>query len=99
MDLQQHDPDRDIIARYLAQPPRLPAELRRHIEAGWQGAPVQLYAFADLDPALRLTQGGAPRGPRGGGGGGPGEGGGGGGGGGGWEITTIERDRIQVVRE
>ncbi len=99
MDLQQHDPDRDIIARYLAQPPRLPAELRRHIEAGWQGAPVQLYAFADLDPALRLTQTWVALGPRHVVVASPSDGTGSGGGRGGWEITTIERDRIQVVRE
>ncbi|HYS21389.1 MAG TPA: ABC transporter ATP-binding protein [Gemmatimonadales bacterium] len=98
MDLQQHDPDRDIIARYLAQPPRLPAELRRHIEAGWQGAPVQLYAFADLDPALQLTQTWVALGPRHVVVARPSDGTGSGGGGG-WEISTIERDRIQVVRE
>ena len=34
--------DDHIIARYTAQPTRLPAELRREIEHAWQGAPVQL---------------------------------------------------------
>src|SRR2546422_10984912 len=51
-----HNLDAEIVARYTDQPPRLPAELRRRIEASWQGAPVQLYALADLDHALRLTQ-------------------------------------------
>src|SRR5437899_12631178 len=51
-----HNLDAAIVARCPDQPPRLPAELRRCIEASWQGAPVQLYALADLDHALRLTQ-------------------------------------------
>src|SRR2546425_719446 len=51
-----HNLDREIVARYTDQPPRLPPELRRRIEASWHGAPVQLYALADLDHALRLTQ-------------------------------------------
>src|SRR5439155_14861116 len=38
------------------QPPRLPPELRREIEAAWHGAPVQLYALADLDHAHGLTE-------------------------------------------
>src|SRR5256885_16412466 len=48
--------DDHIIARYTAQPTRLPQELRREIEHAWQGAAVQLYALADLDPSLRLTE-------------------------------------------
>jgi ATP-binding cassette subfamily B protein len=48
--------DHHIIARYLDQPSRLPAELRRQIEAAWDGAPVQLYALADLDHSLRLAE-------------------------------------------
>ena len=40
----QQQLDDHIIARYTAQPTRLPAELRRQIEHAWQGAPVQLYA-------------------------------------------------------
>src|SRR5438067_4930858 len=51
-----HNLDTEIVARYTDQPPRLPAELRRQVEASWNGAPVQLYALADLDHALRLTQ-------------------------------------------
>src|SRR5207248_1413193 len=79
--------------RYTDQPPRLPAELRRQIEASWHGAPVQLYAFADLDHALRLTQVWVALGPgqlsvaR------PVDGGAR------WEIDSVERARIQAVRE
>src|SRR2546426_4198137 len=88
-----HNLDTEIVARYTDQPPRLPAELRRLIEASWHGAPVQLYALADLDHALRLTQVWVALGP-------------------GhlavarpvdltetWEIETVERARIQAVRE
>src|SRR2546422_4602426 len=88
-----HNLDTEIVARYTDQPPRLPAELRRQIEASWQGAPVQLYAFADLDHALRLTQVWVALGPgqlsvarpveRGDQ----------------WEIETVARARIQAVRE
>ncbi|HEY7686310.1 MAG TPA: ABC transporter ATP-binding protein [Gemmatimonadales bacterium] len=45
-----------IIARYTDQPPRLPIELRREIEVRWDGAPVVLYALADLDQALSLAE-------------------------------------------
>src|SRR5256714_11439127 len=88
-----HNLDTEIVARYTDQPPRLPAELRRQIEASWRGAPVQLYALADLDHALRLTQVWVALGP-------------------GhlsvarpvdradqWEIDSVERARIQAVRE
>ncbi len=88
-----HNLDTEIVARYTDQPPRLPAELRRQIEASWQGAPVQLYALADLDHALRLTQVWVALGPgqlsvarpveRGDH----------------WEIESVERARIQAVRE
>src|SRR5688572_6446524 len=50
-----HQLDDHIIARYTAQPARLPPELRRQIEHAWHGAPVQLYALADLDQSLRLA--------------------------------------------
>src|SRR5439155_448949 len=59
-----HNLDTEIVARYIDQPPRLPAELRRQVEASWNGAPVQLYALADLDHALRLTQVWVALGPR-----------------------------------
>src|SRR5204862_8065408 len=88
-----HNLDTEIVARYTDQPPRIPAELRRQIEASWQGAPVQLYALADLDHALRLTQVWVALGPgqlsvarpveRGDQ----------------WEIESVERARIQAVRE
>lgn len=52
--VQQHN--RAIVARYLEQPTRLPPELRRQVEALWDGAPVQLYALADLDHAHQLSE-------------------------------------------
>ena len=88
-----HNLDTEIVARYTDQPPRLPPELRRLIEASWQGAPVQLYALADLDHALRLSHVWVALGP------GhlalaqPGERGEQ------WEIASVERTRIQAVRE
>ena len=84
--------DDQIIGRYLDQPLRLPAELRRQIEADWDGAPVQLYALSDLDQALRLAESWLALGPRhvavarraaGGG----------------WEVQSVERSRIEAVRE
>ncbi|HXI33118.1 MAG TPA: ABC transporter ATP-binding protein [Gemmatimonadales bacterium] len=93
MSTAAHNPDRDIIARYTGQPSRLPAELRARIEGAWHGAPVQLYALADLDHALRLTEEWVALGPAhvavarrvaqssd-------------------WEITSVERARITAVRE
>ena len=56
MDATAHNLDQAIIARYTGQPIRLPAELRRRIEASWSGEPVQLYALADLNPKLELTE-------------------------------------------
>src|SRR2546427_12491951 len=86
-----HHLDDQIIARYTAQSPRLPLELRREIERAWQGAPVQLYALADLDQSLRLTEAWVVLGPRhvalarr------AGEG---------WEIRRVERGRIEAARE
>jgi ATP-binding cassette subfamily B protein len=93
MSTDLHILDAEIVARYTDQPPRLPAELRRQVEAFWHGAPVQLYALADLDHALRLTQVWVALGPghlavarpveRGGT----------------WEIESVERARIEAVRE
>ena len=48
--------DTRIIERYTDQPARLPVELRRRIEERWKGDPVQLYAMADLDDSMSLTQ-------------------------------------------
>ena len=50
------DQDREIISRYIGQPARLPADLRALIERAWGNEPVQLYALADLDHALRLGE-------------------------------------------
>src|SRR5262249_48209113 len=50
MDTERQSLDQQIVARYSDQPARLPAELRLRIED-----PVQLYAYADLDDALRLA--------------------------------------------
>src|SRR4029077_18838960 len=93
MSTDLHILDARIIARYTDQPPKLPAELRRQVEASWRGAPVQLYALADLDHALRLTQVWVALGPgrlavarpvepRGT-----------------WEIESVDRARIEAVRE
>src|SRR5467141_2846686 len=83
--------DDHIIERYTAQPTRLPAELRRQIEHAWQGAPVQLYALADLDQSLLLSETWFALGPRhiavakrdseG------------------WEVRSIARSSIEAVRE
>ncbi len=51
----QHQIDDRIILRYTDQPAALPAELRQRIEQSWGGAPVQLYALADLDESLQLA--------------------------------------------
>jgi len=48
--------DTRIIERYTDQPARMPAEVRRRIEDRWDGEPVQLYAMADLDEAMGLTE-------------------------------------------
>lgn len=48
--------DHEIVTRYTNQPERMPAGARAAIEAAWNGAPVQLYALADLDAKLRLSE-------------------------------------------
>ena len=53
-----------IIDRYIKQPSRLPPDLRRQIEREWKGQPVQLYALADLDHTLSLTECWVALGPR-----------------------------------
>jgi ATP-binding cassette subfamily B protein len=83
--------DHQIIERYADQPPQLPRELRHRIEADWDGAPVLLYALADLDHQLRLTEtwvalgpthfAVARRTP------------------GGWDVRSLWRARITAVRE
>ncbi|MGD8868177.1 MAG: ABC transporter transmembrane domain-containing protein, partial [Gemmatimonadales bacterium] len=85
--------DQDIIARYTDQPPRLPADLRARIEAAWGDRPIQLYALADLDPSLRLIESWFALGPqhlaiasR------PGSADD-------WDIHSLDRARVQAVRE
>src|SRR5438034_642170 len=84
--------DDQIIGRYLDQPLRLPPDLRRQIESAWNGAPVQLYALSDLDHTLRLVETWVALGPQ-----------------hvavarrapdGTWEVRSVERARIEAVRE
>jgi hypothetical protein len=84
--------DREIIGRYIGQPGQLPPALRAEIERAWNDEPVQLYAFADLDAGLRLTESWIALGPRhvaiarakddGS-----------------WDVRSIERQHIQAVHE
>ncbi len=48
--------DQQIIARYTDQPIALPKALRADIERSWGGRPVQLYGLVDLDASLRLAE-------------------------------------------
>jgi ATP-binding cassette subfamily B protein len=48
--------NRSLLRHYTNQPDRLPPGLRERIETACDGQPVQLYALADLDNALRLRQ-------------------------------------------
>ena len=48
--------DVEIVRRYSDQPERLPDDLRRAIEASFDGRPIELYALADLDASLRLSE-------------------------------------------
>ncbi|MDP8229423.1 MAG: ABC transporter transmembrane domain-containing protein, partial [Candidatus Electryoneaceae bacterium] len=47
--------DADLISRYTDQPIRLPRDLRNQIEKRWNNQPVQLYAVADLNETMNLT--------------------------------------------
>jgi ATP-binding cassette, subfamily B, bacterial len=84
--------DQEIISRYIGQPERLPGELRARIERDWGGEPVQLYALADLDHALRLKESWLALGPRhvalvrhtGDGA---------------WDVQSVERTRIRSIKE
>ncbi len=84
--------DQQIISRYISQPASLPGELRARIERDWGGEPVQLYALADLDHALRLKESWLALGPRhvalvrhiGGGA---------------WDVHSVERSRIRAIKE
>ncbi len=84
--------NRELVRRYTDQPARLPAELRSRIEAEWDGAPVYLYALADLNAQLTLEHTWVALGPErvalaqqse------DGE----------WELDHVRRDRIQAVRD
>ncbi len=48
--------DRRVLERYTDQPAQMPDELRRGIERRMDGDAVQLYALADLDASLRLSE-------------------------------------------
>ena len=84
--------DQEIISRYIGQPARLPGDLRARIEREWGGQPVQLYALADLDHGLRLSESWFALGP---------------GhvalarptGNGMWTVHSVERERIRAVNE
>ena len=94
MDATHHSLDQAIISRYAGQPTRLPAELRARIEASWSGAPVLLYALADLNPRLELTEcwvaiGGEQVAVAKGADGGRAD----------WEISSFPRARVTAVRE
>ncbi len=84
--------DQEIIARYIHQPTRLPAELRERIEREWSGGPILLYALADLDHALMLGQSWLVLGPdclalaR------PGMDGA-------WDVHSVARERIRAIEE
>jgi ATP-binding cassette subfamily B protein len=61
---QTRDSDLQIVARYTDQPATLPPHVRTAIEKRWDGEPVQLYAMADLDGSMRLTEIWLALGPR-----------------------------------
>ena len=81
-----------IIERYTDQPARIPIELRREIEARWNGEPVQLYAMADLDESLSLAERWFAIGPLHASAASPREDGS-------WRIDSFERHDIGAVRE
>jgi ATP-binding cassette subfamily B protein len=91
MDIELQHTNEAIISRYTDQPARLPVALRRAIEERWDGAPVQLYALADLDQSLSLAETWVALGPshlatarRSGDG---------------WIIESVWRSRVEAVRE
>ena len=84
--------DQEIISRYIHQPVRLPPDLRARIERAWGGDPVQLYALADLDHALKLCESWLALGPRHVAVARPA-------GREGWEVRTVDRAHIRAVQE
>jgi len=70
----------------------MPIELRREIEARWNGEPVQLYAMADLDESLSLAERWFAIGPLHASAASPREDGS-------WRIDSFERHDIGAVRE
>ncbi|MGI9303918.1 MAG: ABC transporter ATP-binding protein [Gammaproteobacteria bacterium] len=56
--------DSELITAYTDQPSTLPVQLRAAIEARLNEDPVQLYAMADLDAAMKLSQIWVALGPR-----------------------------------
>jgi len=83
--------DRAVVERYTDQPTRMPREARVAIEGAWEGRPVQLYALADLDAGMRLSEAWLALGEehvaiaraRHGS----------------WSVESFERRRIEAVRE
>ena len=48
--------NQEIVRRYTDQPVALPTDLRSRLARAWDGAPVHLYALADLDERLQLSE-------------------------------------------
>jgi ATP-binding cassette subfamily B protein len=84
--------DHEIIKRYIGQPARMPAELRARIEREWGNQPIQLYAMADLDHTLTLTESWLALGPEKVAVARAAEGGA-------WHVQSVDRRRIRGVQE
>ena len=52
-DVQAND---TTVDRYTDQPARMPKPVRDAVERSWCGAPVELYALADLDASMKLAR-------------------------------------------
>lgn len=55
-DRDRREADRDLIRRFTDQPAALPTAVREAAARLGAGGPLQLYALADLDEGLRLTE-------------------------------------------
>ena len=84
--------DQQIISRYTGQPAGLPAPLRHQVEHLWRGDAVLLYALADLDSTLRLTESWLLLGPKQVAVAEPHPAGG-------WDIHAFDRSRIRAVHD